>query len=68
VSLFDDLEAKEQRIREHIARTVAQMLAAGISVYYGDGDEIIREDPGGRRFVVQRRGTDFEIVREIDSR
>ena len=68
MSLFDDLEAKEQRIREHIARTVAQMLAAGISVYYGDGDEIIREDPGGRRFVVQRRGTDFEIVREIDSR
>lgn len=69
MGLLDDWPAKERRIGAHVERTVADHLAAGRSVFYGDGgDEIIREDPGGRRFVVQRRGTDFEIVREIDSR
>lgn len=65
VSLFDDWPAKEQRIQEGVRQTVAEMLEGGVSVYYGEGDEVVREDPDGRRYVVRLVGDDFEIVREL---
>lgn len=65
VSLFDDWPAKEQRIREGVQQTVADMLAAGVSVYYGEDDEIVREDPDGRRFVVELVGDEFVVVSEL---
>ncbi len=68
---LDQINRRENEIREAGPKAIRTALAAGVPVYYYDdrlGDEIVKEMPDGRRYGVKVEDGEDVVVKAFAPR
>lgn len=68
---LDQINRRENEIREAGPKAIRTALAAGVPVYYYDdrlGDEIVKEMPDGRRYGVKVEDGEDVVVKTFAPR